>query len=198
VDITDHIGADCYSGMIFLGSTPFRSWDATVMHDWFEKRHLCVRSASASDLRSTAPELVGAFTHQEVPEAKVYEWIGRYVTQNPMGRESEELKLQDAANNTPVLVLLGEKDLFLDSEKMKEKYQTELPKAKVHIWPGVGHAPFFEAPEKTRDAILTFLKTEVQNVQLGSEFQSPEKLETEDEIAVSAKEVRDMQPGSEC
>ena len=72
-------------------------------------------------------------------------------------RHSHE-KLKEMICHTPVLVILGEEDKLLFSRDLGELYKATFPDHEVHIWPEVGHLPFFEEPEKTRDAILNWVK----------------------------------------
>jgi len=164
VDITTHLGPDSYSGVIFLGSTPFRSWNTEIMNPWLAGMFPRLLSADPSDLCSTARDLVGAFTFyaDKIHPATKLAWIGAYANQHPVARMNYITRTQDEdalkgmAEKVPVLALLGKEDKFLLSDKVERLYNETFAEAEVQIWPEVGHLPFFEEPEKTRNAILAF------------------------------------------
>ena len=41
---------------------------------------------------------------------------------------------------------------------MEKLYEETFTDVEIQVWPEVGHIPFFEEPEKTRGAILAFVK----------------------------------------
>lgn len=171
-----HIDSECYSGVIFLSSAPFWSWGREVMSDMWQRMCPIVLSPYTSDLCSTVNELFEASTHhpEKVPPMTKLAWIGVYALQHPEARVYYLCRQQDAdgfsnmARSISVMVILGEEDKFLKSMKLKGLYEETFgsrKSAEVQTWSGVGHLPFFEEPEKTRDAILAFVK----RVQLSSE-----------------------------
>jgi len=117
---------------------------------------------------SQTRDLFGGFVcdPKNVDTTITSDWIGTFANQELLVRKHrhkmprDEEPLRHAAKEIPVLVILGKEDKFLLPEKVKElcleTFGEEL--AEVQIWPGVGHLPFYEEPEKTRDAILGFTR----------------------------------------
>jgi len=165
-DITTHLGPESYSGVIFLGSTPFRSWNMEIVNPWLAGMFPRVLSTDLSDLCSTARDFVEAFTFDpdKIHPATKLAWIGAYAYQHPTAkmnyitRTQDEDALKGAAEKVPVLALFGKEDKFLLSDKVEKLYKETFAEVEVQIWPEVGHLPFFEEPEKTRDVILAFVK----------------------------------------
>lgn len=56
----------------------------------------------------------------------------------------------------PFLVILGESDPLRDSEELANAYRAAMPEAEVLIYPGVGHSPFLEAPERFNGDLRNF------------------------------------------
>ena len=176
VDITTHLGPDSYSGVIFLGSTPFRSWNTEIVNPWLAGMFPRLLSTDLSDLCSTARDLVEAFTFNpdKVPPATKLAWIGAYANQHPVARANYITRTQDegalkaVAEKVPVLALLGNEDKFLLPDQVEKLYKETFADIEVQTWPEVGHLPFFEEPEKTRNAILAFVRkvTKVRFLQL--------------------------------
>ena len=166
VDITTHLGPDFYSGAIFFGSTPFRSWNTEIMSPWFVGMLPRLRSSDLSDLSSTARDFTEAFAFypDRIHPGTKLAWIGAYASQHPAAkmnyitRTQDEGALKGAVGDVPVLALLGEGDKFILSDRVQKLYKETFADVEVQVWPEVGHIPFFEEPEKTRNAILTFVK----------------------------------------
>ena len=166
VDITTHLGPNSYSGVIFLGSTPFRSWNTEIMNPWLAGMFPRLLSTDLSDLCSTARELVEAFVFDsdKIHPSTKLAWIGAYASQHPVARMNYITRTQDedalkhAAGKVQVLALLGKEDKFLLPDQVEKLYKETFAEAEVQIRPEVGHLPFFEEPEKTRNAILAFVK----------------------------------------
>ena len=166
MDITTHLGPDSYSGVIFLGSTPFRSWNTEIVNPWLAGMFPRLLSTDLSDLCSTARDLVEAFTFNpdKIHPATKLAWIGAYANQHPVARANYITRIQDedalkaVVEKVPVLALLGEGDKFLLPNQVERLYKETFVDVEVQTWPEVGHLPFFEEPEKTRNAILAFVK----------------------------------------
>ena len=103
-----------------------------------------------------------------VPPATKLSWIGAYATQHPsvkanfVARTQDEGAFKGATGKIPVMVLLGKEDKFISPDRLGELFKETFADAEVHIWSGVGHIPFFEEPEKTRDVILAFVKRVIE------------------------------------
>ncbi|MFD9957897.1 alpha/beta fold hydrolase [Amycolatopsis sp. NPDC058986] len=59
----------------------------------------------------------------------------------------------------PVLQLHGEADTCILPDTARASVRWAGPHSAPRIWPGVGHFPQLEAPERTSDALVEFLKT---------------------------------------
>ena len=58
----------------------------------------------------------------------------------------------------------GKGDKFVLLDRVEKLFKETFADVEVQVWPEVGHIPFFEEPEKTRDAMLGFVRrvTKVQ------------------------------------
>lgn len=65
----------------------------------------------------------------------------------------------------PTLVLWGEQDQLIDASSAAV-FTERMPNAKAVIFPGVGHLPMEEAPNRTADEIVRFLRTNIAGVPL--------------------------------
>jgi pimeloyl-ACP methyl ester carboxylesterase len=62
----------------------------------------------------------------------------------------------------PLCLIWGERDRILP-RKQGVWLQEHLPRAELHILPGVGHAPQEEAPEWVNEIIIAFLARTLKN-----------------------------------
>jgi len=165
-DITTYLGPDSYSGAIFLSSTPLRSWNKEIMTPWMASIFPRILSTEISELGPTARDVIEAFTfHSDrIHPTTKFAWIGAYTTQHPAARMNYASRTQDdsalkaAAGKVPVLAILGKEDKFMFSDRVEKLFKETFVDVEVQTFPEVSHAPFFEEPEKTRDAILAFVK----------------------------------------
>jgi pimeloyl-ACP methyl ester carboxylesterase len=58
----------------------------------------------------------------------------------------------------PTLIIWGEEDSFISID-MADRFKQALPNSTLVTFPGVGHIPMEEAPEKSADAVRVFLRT---------------------------------------
>ena len=166
VDITTYLGPDSYSGVIFFGSTPFQSWNKEIVNPWLAGMFSHLVSTELSDLCSTARDAVEAyaFDPDKIHPATKFAWIGAYAFQHPVAkmnyitRTQDESALKGVVEKVPVLVLLGKEDMFILPDNVEKLFKETFTDVKIEIWPEVGHIPFFEEPEKTRNAILAFVR----------------------------------------
>lgn len=61
--------------------------------------------------------------------------------------------------DVPFLVVLGDQDPLRDSAQLGQAYENALPQAKVLMYPGVGHSPFLEEPQKFNADIRSFVNS---------------------------------------
>jgi len=146
------------------------------MNPWLAGMVPRVLSPDLSDLCSAARDFIEAFAFypEKIHPATKFAWIGAYAAQHPavrtnyITRTQDEDALKGAAGKVPVLVLLGKEDKFILPDRVEKLFKETFVDAEVQIWHEVGHIPFFEEPEKTRNAILAFVKrvTKVRFFQL--------------------------------
>lgn len=61
--------------------------------------------------------------------------------------------------DVPFLVVLGDQDPLRDSAQLGQAFESALPQTKVLMYPGVGHSPFLEAPQKFNVDIRSFVNS---------------------------------------
>ncbi len=61
--------------------------------------------------------------------------------------------------DVPFLVVLGDQDPLRDSGQLGNAFENALPQAKVLMYPGVGHSPFLESPQKFNADIRSFVNS---------------------------------------
>ena len=61
--------------------------------------------------------------------------------------------------DVPFLVVLGDQDPLRDSAQLGQAFENVLPQAKVLMYPGVGHSPFLEEPQKFNADIRSFVNS---------------------------------------
>lgn len=76
---------------------------------------------------------------------------------DPDGAEITTYEGLQSQLSLPFLVVLGELDPFRDSVEMAANYSKALPHADVNIYPGVGHSPFVELPDRFNAELRTFV-----------------------------------------
>ena len=166
-DITAHLGPECYSGVVFFASPAFLTWRTEIFHPWFAELLFRIISNDPSDSPKISRDFVEAFAFspEKIHPTVKLAWVGAYALQSHavkmkhLDRIQDEGPLKSVVKGIPALLLMGKEDKFLSPEKMEKLFrETFGDEAEVQIWPEVGHLPFFEEPEKTRDAILGFVK----------------------------------------
>ncbi len=73
-------------------------------------------------------------------------------------RSQDETALMAVAGTLPLIAIQGELDQHLIAHKVQQYLKEHFPRSEFRLLPGVGHAPFFEAPEVTIGIILEFVK----------------------------------------
>ncbi len=76
---------------------------------------------------------------------------GRPLTLEEAGAVRDQLTL-------PVLAILGGEDALSDGDVTGASYREALPHATVHVYDGIGHSPFAEAPERFNADLDTFMQ----------------------------------------
>ncbi|TNE59055.1 MAG: alpha/beta hydrolase [Alphaproteobacteria bacterium] len=59
-------------------------------------------------------------------------------------------------NNTPLAIINGDPEPFVDNEVLEQINYANLWEGKLHLLPGLGHAPFWLAPEKYNPILRRF------------------------------------------
>lgn len=68
------------------------------------------------------------------------------------------VQAQLPALNLPVLIVWGERDMIVPRAAL-ERMVCTLPQAQLITWPGVGHAPQLEQPQRFKRLLLKFVKS---------------------------------------
>jgi pimeloyl-ACP methyl ester carboxylesterase len=124
-------------------------------------------SNDPSDFPTIVRDFVEAFAFfpEKIHPATKLSWAGAYALQphaariNYTNRIQDEGLLKGVAKKIPALLLMGEEDMFLLPDRLEKLFrETFGDDVEVQVWPETGHILFFEEPERTRDAILGFVK----------------------------------------
>ncbi len=59
--------------------------------------------------------------------------------------------------NVPIMIMLGADDPLRDSGDLAAAYRAAIPTVTVHMYPGVGHSPFLEVPDKFNADLADFV-----------------------------------------
>lgn len=80
----------------------------------------------------------------------------RAPTIGPMGEVERSYAHLVNEINVPFRVVLGGSDPLRDSQELADAYRAAMPEVDVLIYPGVGHSPFIEAPERFNTDLREF------------------------------------------
>lgn len=58
--------------------------------------------------------------------------------------------------DVPFLAIMGDQDPFRDSSELAAAFASALPQSQILIYPGVGHSPFLERPDRFNEDLRTF------------------------------------------
>lgn len=75
-----------------------------------------------------------------------------------LGRGQDSTAIMAVANDLPYMAIQGEDDQHLVPKNLEKWMKDHLARSEFHLIPGVGHAPFYEAPDVTNKLILDFVE----------------------------------------
>ncbi|KZT52833.1 alpha/beta-hydrolase [Calocera cornea HHB12733] len=175
-DVCAHPGPDVLHGIVFMDCVPFCQ-PAVVMGITTP-----ALGALVPGLLTTDDVALFSRTILEFIESCAYDktrmsyrtraaLLGDSILQPPAVRNAAFTRTTDpapflkAGATLPLLFLHGREDEHLVAERVLEVIQPSFgERLEVHILEGVGHGPFIDAPEKTRELVLDFVKRVVGNV----------------------------------
>jgi len=165
-DVIEKYGPDCLSGQIMMGSFPHRNMHSEVVHPVILK--------IIPGLLSEDPALFAIAVHElilscvaptyELPYKVYTRWLGGAAPRAPIvrqcmfGRTQNSTAIEAIAPHFPYISIQGEDDQHVIPLKLEKWMKDHLGRSEFHLLPGVGHAPFFEAPEITNSLILQFVR----------------------------------------
>lgn len=74
-----------------------------------------------------------------------------------LGRKQDETAIMAVAKHFPYISIQGEADQHIVPSKLEKWMKDHLAHSEFHLIPGVGHVPFYEAPDITNKLILEFV-----------------------------------------
>ncbi|WP_223877705.1 alpha/beta fold hydrolase [Histidinibacterium aquaticum] len=161
-----HIGlemiarSDAPTGLMISGSPPFGPTDESVESGFKTNDHMHLAGQ-----RDLTPDEVEAYAHATCGINAPFETFLSEAVARTDGRARElmfsrltadgTVNQQEAAvaSRVPFAIVNGETDQFINNDFIAALPYGDLWEGKVHLLPGIGHAPFWEAP-KTFDPIL--------------------------------------------
>lgn len=133
-------------------------WDASIAPVWKRGRAGDIAGARELWLKHAlfAPALerpeVGSRLSQMISEYSGWHWVNRDPERSPQPPAIQRL----GQIRLPTLVILGAHDLP-DFHRIADLLQSQIPKARKAVLPGVGHLSNMEAPGRFNEIVLSFL-----------------------------------------
>ncbi|KAJ3718857.1 alpha/beta-hydrolase [Lentinula raphanica] len=165
-DVIAKYGPNSLSGHIMMGSFPHRNMHSEVVHPVILGLIPGLMTEDIALFAKTLPEFVLSCVSpsHKLPYDVYAKWVGGaaprapIVRQSMLGRGQDSSAIMAATSHFPYLAIQGEDDQHLVPPKLEKWMKEHLAKSEFHLLPGVGHAPFYEAPEATNKLILEFVK----------------------------------------
>jgi pimeloyl-ACP methyl ester carboxylesterase len=163
-DIATYYGTGIISGVVLMGSFPYRNMLTDVATPWILNFIPALLDPSLANFGPTAKtfaESCVAYGDQLDQNVK-YAWMGAVAGQNPNIRTwsiphtQDETALLKVKATLPYLVLHGTMDHHIDGQKLQTFLTGNFGNFDFHIWDNVGHASFFDAPGKANPLIIKF------------------------------------------
>ena len=163
-DIATYYGTDIISGVILMGSFPYRNMLTDVATPWILSfiPSLLLDSLDAfGPTAKTFAESCVAYG-DKLDQGVKYSWMGAVAGQNPnirtwsINHTQDETALLKDKETLPYLILHGTMDHHIDGQELKTFMDANFGNFDFHIWDNVGHASFFDAPDKANPLIVNF------------------------------------------
>ncbi|KIK54189.1 hypothetical protein GYMLUDRAFT_48989 [Collybiopsis luxurians FD-317 M1] len=165
-DVIAKYGPDSLSGHIMMGSFPHRNMHSEVVHPVILSLIPGLMSENISEFARVLPDFVLSCVapSRKLPYDVYTKWLGGaaprepIVRQSMLGRKQDEAAVMAISGRFPYIAIQGEDDQHLVPPKLEKWMKDHLGQSEFHLIPGVGHAPFYEAPDETNRLILDFVK----------------------------------------
>lgn len=163
-DFATYYDINLIGGVILMGSFPYRSMQLTVATQWildFIPKLLDPSLANFGPTAKTFAESCVAFG-DKLDQGVKYAWMGAVAGQYPdirtwsIPHTQDETALLKVKETLPYLVLHGNMDHHVDGQKLKDFMAQNFGNVDFNLWDNVGHASFFDAPNKANREIVTF------------------------------------------
>ncbi|KZO90312.1 alpha/beta-hydrolase [Calocera viscosa TUFC12733] len=175
-DVCSFPGASVLHGIIYLDALPFCSSEfiprvitgaiAAIIPGLLEAGDVALFSRAIVQFVESC-----VYQKEKMPYELRAACLGDVVLPSPtvrqlcLSRVQDPTSLQQAGKTTPLLMIHGEEDAHIVGKKIEAEMKPHFgDRLEVHYLKGVGHAPFIEEPEKTRDLVLSFVKTVMASV----------------------------------
>jgi len=186
-DVATHYGIDLIAGVTLMGSFPSRSMHLEVATQWILDFIPRLLDTNLTNFGPTAKEFAESCVAfgDELDQDTRYKWMGALAGQNPLVRtlsiphEQNETALMAASGSIPYLVIHGDADKHVDGTRLKTYMDNHFGNVEFNLWPNVGHAPFWDAPDDTNFAILAFA-SKLNQVGTSPEFSARNELSHSD------------------
>ncbi|KAJ3813481.1 alpha/beta-hydrolase [Lentinula aff. lateritia] len=165
-DVIAKYGPDSLSGHIMMGSFPHRNMHSEVVHPVILSLIPGLMTEDIALFAKTLPEFVLSCVspNHKFPYDVYTQWLGGaaprapIVRQSMLGRGQDSTAIMAVANDFPYMAIQGEDDQHLVPKNLEKWMKDHLARSEFHLIPGVGHAPFYEAPDVTNKLILDFVE----------------------------------------
>ncbi|KAE9402061.1 alpha/beta-hydrolase [Gymnopus androsaceus JB14] len=167
-DVVAKYGPDSLAGQILIGSFPHHNMHSEIIHPHIVSLIPGLITEDIALFAKTLPDFVLACfaPEYELPYDVYAKWIGGTAPRPPIVRQSMLMRKQDetaimaaAVNQFPYLVIHGGEDQHLFAWKLEKWLKDhQFSQYEFHLLPGVGHSPFYEAPDVTNKLILKFVQ----------------------------------------
>ncbi|KAF5365825.1 hypothetical protein D9757_014436 [Collybiopsis confluens] len=165
-DVIAKYGPDSLSGHIMMGSFPHRNMHSQVVHPVILRLIPGLITEDIGLFAKTLPEFVLSCVapSHKLPYDVYAKWLGGaaprepIVRQSMLGRGQSDTAVMAIADRFPYLAIQGEEDQHIVSLNLEKWMKDHLARSEFHLLPGIGHAPFYEAPDETNKLILSFVK----------------------------------------
>ncbi|CAL1712618.1 unnamed protein product [Somion occarium] len=166
VDVIEAYGAKTISGVILPGGPAItRALHDEYFHPELLRLFPLLMDSSGDSIGNAASAFVDSCVADPaaMPFETKLQWMGGFAMQSPTvralcaNRAQPSDRWEKEIHDVPVLLIQGDQDTHADTEKMVPIARKYFPKLDLHIFEGVGHAPFYERPTETNELILDFV-----------------------------------------
>lgn len=166
-DLVAAYGPDYILGVILLGSFPQKMMHPSIATDHAATLRPGLRSSDAREFSQVVPGFVKACfaPGYEVPSEDMAAFMGILfalpsevrIFSGARTQDPEPLTVAFKGGKLPYVAIHGRQDRLVDCSKVRAWLRENWGEVEFHELEGVGHAPFFEAPERTNALILKFV-----------------------------------------